>query len=60
MISTENVFSMPGNDLKLTGQLEFTPYTYTVVYDLGNGTTVDDPNNKNYNYSNKRLECDEN
>lgn len=51
MISTENVFSMPGNDLKLTGQWEFTPYTYTVVYDLGNGTTVDDPNNKNYNYS---------
>lgn len=44
-------FNMPGNDLKLTGQWEFTPYTYTVVYDLGNGTTVDDPNNKNYNYS---------
>ena len=44
-------FDMPGNDLKLTGQWEFTPYTYTVVYDLGNGTKVDDPNNKNYNYS---------
>lgn len=51
MISTEKVFSMPGNDLTLTGQWEFTPYTYTVVYDLGNGTKVDDPNNKNYNYS---------
>ena len=44
-------FDMPGKDLTLTGQWEFTPYTYTVVYDLGNGTKVDDPNNKNYNYS---------
>lgn len=51
MISTKEVFSMPGNDLTLTGQWEFTPYTYTVVYDLGNGTTVADPNNENYNYS---------
>lgn len=51
MISTKEVFSMPGNDLTLTGQWEFTPYTYTVVYDLGNGRTVADPNNKNYNYS---------
>lgn len=51
MISTKEVFSMPGNDLTLTGQWEFTPYTYTVVYDLGNGTKVDDPNNKNYKYS---------
>ena len=45
-------FNMPGNDVTLTGQWEFTPYTYTVVYDLGNGTTVADPNNENYNYSN--------
>lgn len=44
-------FDMPGKNLTLTGQWEFTPYTYTVVYDLGNGTKVDDPNNKNYNYS---------
>lgn len=44
-------FNMPGKDLTLTGQWEFTPYTYTVVYDLGNGRTVDDPNNENYNYS---------
>ena len=44
-------FDMPGKDLTLTGQWEFTPYTYTVVYDLGNGTTVADPNNENYNYS---------
>lgn len=42
---------MPGKDLTLTGQWEFTPYTYTVVYDLVNGRTVADLNNKNYNYS---------
>ena len=50
-IAAGNGFNMPGNDLTLTGQWEFTPYTYTVVYDLGNGTTVADPNNENYNYS---------
>ena len=50
-VAAGNGFNMPGNDLTLTGQWEFTPYTYTVVYDLGNGTKVDDPNNKNYNYS---------
>lgn len=44
-------FDMPGKDLTLTGQWKFTPYTYTVVYDLGNGRTVADPNNENYNYS---------
>ena len=44
-------FNMPGKDLTLTGQWEFTPYTYTVVYDLGNEKTVADPNNENYNYS---------
>ena len=50
-------FNMPGNDVTLTGQWEFTPYTYTVVYDLGNGTTVADPNNEKYNYS-KLLDSD--
>ena len=44
-------FNMPGNNLTLTGQWEFTPYTYTVVYDLGNGTKVDDPDNEDYNYT---------
>ena len=57
MIAVGNVFYMPGNNLTLTGQWEFTPYTYTVVYDLGNGTTVADPNNENYNYS-KLLDSD--
>jgi len=44
-------FDMPGKDLTLTGQWKFTPYTYTVVYDLGNGRTVADPNNEKYNYT---------
>ena len=50
-IAVGNDFYMPGNNLTLTGQWEFTPYTYTVVYDLGNGTHVDDPDNENYNYT---------
>lgn len=50
-IAMGNDFYMPGNNLTLTGQWEFTPYTYTVVYDLGNGTQVDDPDNENYNYT---------
>ena len=50
-IAVGNDFYMPGNNLTLTGQWEFTPYTYTVVYDLGNGTQVDDPDNANYNYT---------
>lgn len=57
MIAAGNVFYMPGNNLTLTGQWEFTPYTYTVVYDLGNEKTVADPNNENYNYS-KLLDSD--
>lgn len=51
IVAAGGEFNMPGNDLTLTGQWEFTPYTYTVVYDLGNGTTVADLNNENYNYS---------
>lgn len=50
-IAVGNDFYMPGNNLTLTGQWEFTPYIYTVVYDLGNGTQVDDPDNENYNYT---------
>lgn len=51
IVAAGDKFNMPGKDLTLTGQWKFTPYTYTVVYDLGNRTTVADPNNKNYNYS---------
>lgn len=41
-ITAGNDFDMPGNNLTLTGQWEFTPYTYTVVYDTGNGEPVGD------------------
>ncbi len=51
IVAAGDGFDMPGNDLTLTGQWKFTPYTYTVVYDLGNGRTVADPNNEKYNYT---------
>lgn len=51
MISTKEVFSMPGNDLTLTGQWEFTPYTYTVVYDTGDGKPISDPKYASYDYA---------
>ena len=51
MIAAGKDFDMPGNNLTLTGQWEFTPYTYTVVYDLGNRTQVDDLNNEDYKYT---------
>ena len=44
-------FNMPGNDLKLTGQWEFTPYTYTVVYDTGDGMPISDPKYASYDYA---------
>ena len=51
MISTKEVFSMPGNDLTLTGQWKFTPYTYTVVYDTGDGKPIRDPKYASYDYA---------
>ena len=44
-------FNMPGNDLTLTGQWEFTPYTYTVVYDTGDGKPISDPKYARYDYA---------
>lgn len=44
-------FDMPGNDLTLTGQWEFTPYTYTVVYDTGDGKPIRDPKYASYDYA---------
>lgn len=44
-------FDMPGNNLTLTGQWEFTPYTYTVVYDTGNGEPVGDLKYASYDYA---------
>lgn len=44
-------FDMPGKNLKLTGQWEFTPYTYTVVYDTGDGIPISDPKYASYDYA---------
>lgn len=44
-------FNMPGNNLTLTGQWEFTPYTYTVVYDTGDGKPISDPKYASYDYA---------
>ena len=44
-------FDMPGNDVTLTGQWKFTPYTYTVVYDTGDGKPISDPKYASYDYA---------
>lgn len=51
IVAAGNGFNMPGNDLKLTGQWEFTPYTYTVVYDTGDGIPISDPKYASYDYA---------
>ena len=51
IIAAGSEFNMPGNDLTLTGQWEFTPYTYTVVYDTGNGEPVGDLKYARYDYA---------
>lgn len=49
--ATTGSFKMPDRDLTLTGQWSFTPDTYTVSYDIGNGTgTRPEPHNS-YDYS---------
>lgn len=49
-IAAGSEFDMPGNNLTLTGQWEFTPYTYTVVYDTGDGI-ISDPKYASYDYA---------
>ena len=44
-------FNMPGNNVTLTGQWEFTPYTYTVVYDTGDGKPISDSKYASYDYA---------
>ena len=44
-------FNMPGNDVTLTGQWSFTPDTYTVSYDIGNGTGTAPESHDSYDYS---------
>lgn len=51
IVAAGNDFNMLGNDLKLTGQWEFTPYTYTVVYDTGDGMPISDPKYASYDYA---------
>lgn len=51
IVAAGNGFNMPGNDLTLTGQWEFTPYTYTVVYDTGDGKPISDLKYASYDYA---------
>ena len=51
IVAAGDKFNMPGNDLTLTGQWKFTPYTYTVVYDTGDGMPIRDPKYASYNYA---------
>ena len=51
IVAAGSEFNMPGNDLTLTGQWEFTPYTYTVVYDTGDGMPISDPKYASYDYT---------
>lgn len=51
MIAAGNDFDMPGKNLTLTGQWSFTPYTYTVVYDTGDGKPISDPKYASYDYA---------
>lgn len=51
IVAAGDGFDMPGNDLTLTGQWEFTPYTYTVVYDTGDGKPIRDPKYASYDYA---------
>ena len=51
IVAAGDKFNMPGNDLTLTGQWEFTPYTYTVVYDTGDGKPIGDPKYARYDYA---------
>ncbi len=51
IVAAGDGFDMPGKDLTLTGQWEFTPYTYTVVYDTGDGMPISDPKYASYDYA---------
>ena len=51
IVAAGDKFNMPGKDLTLTGQWEFTPYTYTVVYDTGDGMPISDPKYASYDYA---------
>lgn len=50
-VAAGNKFNMPGNDVTLTGQWSFTPDTYTVSYNIGNGTGTLPESHDSYDYS---------
>lgn len=50
-VAAGDEFNMPGNDVTLTGQWSFTPDTYTVSYDIGNGTGTPPESHNSYDYS---------
>lgn len=50
-VEAKGKFEMPGNDVTLTGQWSFTPDTYTVSYDIGNGTGTPPESHDSYDYS---------
>ena len=49
--ATTGSFKMPDRDVTLTGQWSFTPDTYTVSYDIGNGTGRPPESHDSYDYS---------
>lgn len=49
--ATTGSFNMPDRDVTLTGQWSFTPDTYTVSYDIGNGTGTPPESHDSYDYS---------
>ena len=49
--ATTGSFKMPDRDVTLTGQWSFTPDTYTVSYDIGNGTGTPPKSHDSYDYS---------
>lgn len=50
-VAAGDEFNMPGNDVTLTGQWSFTPDTYKVSYDIGNGTGTPPESHNSYDYS---------
>lgn len=50
-VEANGKFEMPGNDVTLTGQWSFTPDTYTVSYNIGNGTGTLPESHDSYDYS---------
>lgn len=50
-VEANGKFEMPGNDVTLTGQWSFTPDTYTVSYNIGNGIGTPPESHDSYDYS---------